>query len=90
MGASMTAPVTIERIERAINVTARAMADHNLPQLLPTLKRLEGERDKLVSEGDPIAYAKRVLAGRAASIPTGKELSNEKSNQIDCENHILL
>lgn len=57
--------VTVERIERAILVTAYCMAQHNLPQLMPTLKRLEAERDKLISEGDPIAYAKRLLA-RAA------------------------
>ena len=31
-------------------------------QLLPVLKRLEAERDKLVAEGDPIDYARRVLA----------------------------
>ena len=65
----MAAPVTIERIERAINVTAQAMADQNLPQLLPTLKRLETERDKLklIADGDldPIEYAKRLLTARA-------------------------
>jgi ribosomal 50S subunit-associated protein YjgA (DUF615 family) len=33
-----------------------------LPQLLPTLKRLETERDKLMAEGDAIEYAKRLLA----------------------------
>jgi hypothetical protein len=61
------ATVTIERIERAITITAEAMARHNLPQLLPTLKRLEAERDKLIVDGDPIAYAKRLLAqGKAA------------------------
>jgi hypothetical protein len=63
----MTAGLTVERIERAIAIRAEAMARHNLPQLLPTLKRLEAERDKLIMDGDPIAYAKRVLArGKAA------------------------
>ena len=57
----LMAAVTVERIERAIAITAEAMARHNLPQLLPTLKRLEAERDKLIANGDPIAYAKRVL-----------------------------
>jgi hypothetical protein len=55
-------PITIERLERAITITATAMARHNLPQLLPTLKRLEAERDKLIVDGDPIDYAKRLMA----------------------------
>jgi hypothetical protein len=54
--------VTVERLERAIRVTARCMVDHDLPQLLPTLKRLEAERDRLMKEGDAIAYARRLLA----------------------------
>ena len=56
------AAVTVERIERAIAITAEAMARHNLPQLLPTLKRLEAERDKLIVDGDPIDYAERFIA----------------------------
>ena len=59
------ASVTVERLTRAIAITADCMARHNLPQLLPTLKRLEAERDRLLQEGDPIEYAKRVL-GKAA------------------------
>jgi hypothetical protein len=62
----MTAPVTLERLERAITITAEAMSRHNLPQLLPTLKRLEAERDNILMNGDPIEYAKRVLAKSAA------------------------
>jgi hypothetical protein len=60
--------VTIERIERAIAVTASCMARHTdlAHRLMPTLKRLEAERDKLATEGDPIEYAKRVLAKLAA------------------------
>jgi hypothetical protein len=54
--------ITVQRIERAIATTATAMAQHDLPQLLPTLKRLEAERDKLTTEGDPIDYAKRLMA----------------------------
>ena len=50
----MTASVTIERLERAITITAEAMSRHNLPQLLPTLKRLEAARDDLIANGDPI------------------------------------
>jgi hypothetical protein len=41
------------------------MVEHNLPQLLPTLKRLEAERDRLLREGDAIEYAKRLLATAA-------------------------
>ena len=71
--------VTVERLENAITMTAYVMAHHNLPQLLPTLKRLEAERDRLLQEGDPIEYATyaaskggvhslvRVLSRRAVS-----------------------
>jgi hypothetical protein len=56
-------PVTIERLESAIKTTARCMVTHDLgPQLMPTLKRLEAERDRLMRDGDAIEYAKRVLA----------------------------
>ena len=37
------------------------MQRHKLPQLLPTLKRLEAELEKLRTDGDAIEYAKRVL-----------------------------
>jgi hypothetical protein len=59
--------VTVERLDRAINITADVMVRHNLPQILPTLKRLEAERDRLLTDGDPIEHAKRVLARRAAA-----------------------
>ena len=54
--------VTAEQLDRAIKITAHVMVRHNLPQILPTLKRLEGEHRRLSSEGDPIDYAKRILA----------------------------
>jgi hypothetical protein len=56
--------VTTERLERAIAATAYCMTKHNLPQLMPVLKRLEAERDNLIANGDPIEYARRVLARR--------------------------
>jgi hypothetical protein len=63
----MTEAVTIERLEKAIKITAQCMLDY--PDLagiiLPHLKRLEAERDRLLQEGDALEYAKRVLA-RAA------------------------
>ena len=62
----MTGGVTLELLERAITITAEAMARHNLPQLLPTLKRLEAERDTILMNGDPIEYAKRRSAKSAA------------------------
>jgi hypothetical protein len=57
----MTESVTVERIEHYIALTAYAMQRHKLPQIFPTLKRLEAERDRLRAEGDPIEYAKRLL-----------------------------
>jgi hypothetical protein len=58
--------VTIERLDCAIAVTADCMTRHNLPELLPTLKRLEAARDDLRANGDPIEYARRVLTKLAA------------------------
>jgi ribosomal 50S subunit-associated protein YjgA (DUF615 family) len=52
----------VDRLERAITTPARAMVQHNLPGVMPTLKRLEAERDRLLREGDAIEYAKRLLA----------------------------
>ena len=54
----------VERLERAIAVTAYCMTKHNLPQLMPALKRLEAERDNLIANGDPIQYAERILKRR--------------------------
>lgn len=64
---SAVGEITIDRIERAITVTARAMVQHHLPQLLPTLKRLEAERNQFVKEGDPIEYAKSLLGHKEAA-----------------------
>jgi hypothetical protein len=44
------------------------MQRHKLPQLLPTLKRLEAELEKLRTDGDAIEYAKRVLERSAIEI----------------------
>ena len=62
-----SASITVERLERAITITAEAMTRHGLPHLLPTLKRLETERDNLIANGDPIAYAERLLAAQRAA-----------------------
>lgn len=59
--------VTLSRLQRAINTTAYVMVRHDLPQLLPTLKRLEAARDGLLRNDDAIGYAKRVLDQGAMS-----------------------
>jgi len=64
----MTGPVTVEHIEHAIAVTAYCMTRHKLPQLLPTLKRLEAARDELARDGDALDYARRVLERGAISV----------------------
>jgi hypothetical protein len=73
---SVPPTVTIERIKNAIKMTARCMVSHDLgPQLMPTLKRLEAERDRLMRDGDAIEYAKRVLAASCAEpFPVRHEL----------------
>jgi hypothetical protein len=58
----MTDEVTVARLERAIRTTARCMVQHDLPRLLPTLKRLEAERERLIKDGDAITYARGLLA----------------------------
>jgi hypothetical protein len=71
----MTSPITVERLENAIRVTAQAMVDHDLwhatdhdlQQLRSTLKRLEAERDKMITEDDPLEYARRMLAACAVA-----------------------
>jgi hypothetical protein len=57
---------SVVTVERAIEVTADCMARHpDLAQrLMPTLKRLEAERDNLIANGDALEYAKRILARR--------------------------
>jgi hypothetical protein len=54
--------VTVERLACAIRTTARCMVQHDLPRLLPTLKRLEAERERLIKDGDAITYARSLLA----------------------------
>jgi hypothetical protein len=58
--AEMEAELT--RLDSAITLTAYVMQRHRLPQLLPTLKRLQAARDDLLVNGDALEYAKRVLA----------------------------
>jgi hypothetical protein len=62
---------TIERLERAIKVLAREML--RFPDLadrvLPNLKRLEAERDRLLQEGDALECAKRALAAQDKTDP---------------------
>jgi hypothetical protein len=63
----VTTTITVARLERAIELTARAMTIHELPELLPILHRLERERDRLAQQPDALEYAKRILAKSDAS-----------------------
>jgi hypothetical protein len=67
-GRSAFQPATIERLDSAITLTAYVMQRHSLPQLLPTLKRLEAARDELLVNGDALEYAARVLARSAIDV----------------------
>jgi hypothetical protein len=58
----MTDEITVERLEQAIKAVAGWIVQHNLRHAVPTLRRLQAERDRLLKEGNPIEYAKRVLA----------------------------
>ena len=62
-GPSDSNEVTGERLERAIKATARCMVDHDLPQLLPTLKRLEAERDRLMKLGRRDCLRQEAVSG---------------------------
>lgn len=57
----MSDEVTIDRLERAIKTTARVMVHLDMPQIAPTLKRLEVERDRLKAEGDALEHAREIL-----------------------------
>lgn len=49
-----------DRLERAIRITAYCMVRHDLPQLLPILKRLE--RELAASRQNPLEYARKVIS----------------------------
>ena len=57
--------VTVERLERAIAITAECMVRHHRPRLITIMRRLEAERDRLMAEreGETAAldYARRIL-----------------------------
>ena len=57
----MTEPVTVERIEAAIRMTVQVMRDYPdlAPKIMPTLRRLKEERDRLRG---PLDEAARILA----------------------------
>jgi hypothetical protein len=57
--------VTAERIDRAIDTVARMMVQHDMPQLIVTIRHLEAERDKLRQETVALDYAKEILRQRA-------------------------
>jgi hypothetical protein len=53
----------LDRVEGAIQATARAMTLHPdlAAQIRPKLKELQTERDRLLEEGDPVEYARSLL-----------------------------
>jgi hypothetical protein len=56
--------VTIERLDRAIDTVADVMVKHDI-DLMPTIRRLEAERDKLRQKTAAMDYAKEILRKRA-------------------------
>jgi hypothetical protein len=52
----------VARLERAIKAVAGWIVKYEVGEAVPRLKYLQAERDRLLKEGDPIEYAKRVLA----------------------------
>ena len=54
--------VSIEEIKLAIATTAYCMKRHNMPELLPALKRFEGYLEQRLAEGDAMDHADRALA----------------------------
>jgi hypothetical protein len=67
MTAPGATPITVERLENAIQVVADVMVKHDRRGLKVTLERLEAERDRLRHEVDPIEYAKQILARNRAA-----------------------
>jgi hypothetical protein len=59
---------TIEEIKLAIATTAYCIRRHNMPELLPTLKRFQAHLVEREAEGDAMACADRALAEYAKAI----------------------
>jgi hypothetical protein len=55
------AEVTIERLERAIYIVADMIVKHDM-DLMPTIRQLEAERDKLRQKTTAMDYAREILA----------------------------
>jgi hypothetical protein len=56
--------VMVDRIEHAIHIVADVMVKHDI-DLMPTIRRLEAERDKLRQKTVGMDYAKEILRKRA-------------------------
>jgi hypothetical protein len=56
----MSNAVTPERIERAIRTVAELMVKHEM-DLMPTIRQLEAERDKLRQKTVHMNYAREIL-----------------------------
>jgi hypothetical protein len=59
---------TVEDLDRAIAIVAYGMDYHQMREALPVLKRLQAEKERLLTEGDALAYARRVLEQYAKTI----------------------
>ena len=64
---SLSAAVTAERIESALDIVSEVMVMHHRPQFAPYLDRLERELEALRANDDVMARARRRLAMRAAN-----------------------
>jgi FtsZ-binding cell division protein ZapB len=56
--------VTVERLDRAIGTVADVIVRHDI-DLMPTIRRLEAERDKLTQATADMDYAREILQKRA-------------------------
>lgn len=55
--------VTVERLERARRTVAQAMLKHDM-DLMPTIRQLETERDRLRQKTAAMDYAREILLQR--------------------------
>ena len=70
-----SSPITVERIERAIDTVADMMVKHGLP-LRPTIDFLEAERDKLLRQTTDMDYAKQIVARKRRN--KGSNIDNQQ------------
>lgn len=67
------APITEERIKRALLVVARVISECNRPEYGPLLERLERELKTYKEAGDPLGRARAVLKAYAKTNATAAD-----------------